>query len=386
LHLAEIPNRHSILDKRGLLTNAVKQAIVADLKKTILTCKMANLGSALENILDGDSVALLKQVKAERLIEVIDETLQKIARSDKSLHQLTLEALKSLTIATSYNPGALDCLCNFIDDERLDAIVITGDLATTGLGPDLEKARLFLESKSEFDQSIAYVAAPVHLLPGNHDRFIYTGRGFLFAPGGKDFDSVFASRWSTPVTVYDVLRNQDLSILLVAADFGLISEKDSTFPLLKLNRLAQGRIYPEILNQLETTTQQAQREERTRGVRTLVTLWAIHFPPFFPHRNAGSVGRILDRLTKGLIDEQKLIDSARLHNVSAILAGHTHEADDYSAGDHRLRILCAGTATQDDVVEKHCQIIEVSKNAIGQPKIIIKEYLQDRNASSFVAR
>lgn len=392
LHLAEFPTRHSVLDQQTALTRTVKRIIVGDLKQAVLSGKLGDLKAALRSILDGESIALLKKalnlIDRERMNERIDEVLKQCVLSDKSLHSLSIEVLKSLTIATSYNPGALDCLCNFIDGESLDAVVITGDLATTGLAPDLEKARIFLEGTSVFDQSIAGVSAQMLLLPGNHDRFVYTGRGFLFSPGGKDFDSVFKDHWSGPVKVCDVLRNEQdrLSVLIIAADFGLASPQHSTWPLLKLNRLAQGRVYQEILKKLEEKTKEAQEGERTLNGRTPVTLWAIHFPPYFPYKNAGRAGRVLDRLTKGLIDENHLIASARRHNVSAILAGHTHEADDYPAGDYQIRVLCAGTATQDDIAEKQCQIIEVSKNSIGQPKITVREYLQDEYGSTFVAR
>lgn len=114
-----------------------------------------------------------------------------------------------------------------------------------------------------------------------------------------------------------------------------------------------------------------------------VVLWAIHFPPFFSVRNSNWVSRRVNNLTKNLIDELALVNRAKENNVYAILAGHTHEAQDYDVRNRGVRILCAGSATQDDATEKQCQIIEVSRNRINQPKVVVREYEQDSYRSTF---
>jgi len=189
MHLAAVPQRHSVLDKQAAVRDAAKKALAADVKAAIASGKAGDFSKAFQNVLDGDSIALLQRassgVDKAQIYKALDSALNKIVTSDKSLSLLAAEALRDLTFASSYNPGALDCLCNFIEDQesRLNAIIITGDLATTGLEPDLEKARAFLEGDPdvapEFDQTIAHVKLPVFVLPGNHDRYQYTGKGFF---------------------------------------------------------------------------------------------------------------------------------------------------------------------------------------------------------------
>ncbi len=167
--------------------------------------------------------------------------------------------------------------------------------------------------------------------------------------------------------------------MIVAADFCLRETKDASWPLRTLNRLAQGKVHEDLLKELRKKTEQAQAQEKNS---TLVTIWAIHFPPYFPYTRAGRVTRLLAKLCKNLIGERSLIDAARAENVSAILAGHTHEKDDYEAGN-KCRVLCAGTATQDDIADKHCQIIEITRNSIGQPKVVVQNFKQETVKSTF---
>ena len=389
LHLAEQPQRHSILDQSSAVKKAMTNMVASVVKDAILSAHPAKIRQALEKLLDEESIVALTEAVGRldkaTVNEGIDSALKRTMEADFSFKDVAVQALKDFTIASSYNPGALDCLCNFVDDEDafLDAILITGDLATTGFDCDLEKGRLFLEGTGFFEQTIAQALTEKMLLPGNHDRYVYTGKGFLFAPGGTRFDEVLQRHWSGPVKVYGPIRDEkDLSVVIVAADFSLRSKEDCTLPFLKLSRLAQGRVYRSILDELIEKTRVARHDERARGY-TPVTLWAIHFPPYFTYSNTGRVAQTLDSLTKNLIDEDQLIAEAKKHFVDAILAGHTHEPQDYPAGEYAIRVLCAGTTTQDDVAEKQCQIIEVSRNRIGQPRIINTEYVQDHALSSF---
>lgn len=387
LHLAEQPERHSVIDKSGAVKKAVRDLLARDVKEAILSGQAKNIKPALQRFLDEESVAALvgavSLVDRQKVNEAVDAALMRMMQSDFSFRDLSVQALKDLTIASSYNTAALDCLCNFVEeqDHNLHAIIITGDLATTGFGFDLEKGRLFLEGTPPFDQTISDTKVPKMLLPGNHDRYIYTSDGFLFAPGGTRFDEILQNHWDGPVRVFKPLRgDENLSVVIIAADFSLQSKKDCTLPLLRLSRLAQGRVYPAILEELVKKTRIARQQERALGY-TPVTLWAIHFPPFFTYCDTGPIQQALNDLTKNLIDEDRLIDEAREHFVDAVLAGHTHEAQDYLAAS--IRVLCAGTTTQDDSAEKQCQLIEVSRNRIGQPKVVVTEYVQDHSQTSF---
>jgi 3',5'-cyclic AMP phosphodiesterase CpdA len=392
LHLAEQPQRHSILDRSTAVKAAIRNLVASVVKDAILAGQPGHIKAALKNLLDDKSISALvdalSHIDREKVNERIDAALKTTMESDFSFEAFVVQTLKDLTIASSYNSGALDCLCNFVEDEEdnLDAIIITGDLATTGFDADLEKGRIFLEGTGLFEQTISHAKAPKMLLPGNHDRYIYTGRGFLFAPGGTRFDQILQNHWSGPIRAYGAIRDgKDLSVVVLAADFSLRSKNDCTLPFMKLSRLAQGRVYRWILDDLVKRTQVARQKERADGY-TPVTLWAIHFPPSFLYQGASKVAQTLNDLTKNLIDEDELVDEAKEHFVDAILAGHTHEPQDYMAGAGAMRVLCAGTTTQDDVAEKQCQIIEVSRNSIDQPRIINIEYLQDEWRSTFTLK
>jgi predicted phosphodiesterase len=380
------------LDRPKAIQEAAKRAIAADLKGAILNGKIGNFTAALQNILDGSSIQLLQQAAAsgqQQISAALDAAFLAIVDSDKSIGELAVEALRDLTFASSYNPGALDCLCNFIDDQEpnLSAIIITGDLATTGFHDDLVKARAFLEGSPgvspEFDQTIAHVGVPKLVLPGNHDRYQFTARGFLYAPGSERFESVLSNHWTDKIKVYQPFRDpaEKLSVVIVAADFCLRTTSDAAWPLRSLNRLAQGRVHTDLLIDLKTKTAAAKAAEQGN---TVVVIWAIHFPPYFPYRGAGAITRLSSRLNKNLIDEHTLISAARELNVVAILAGHTHQADDYNLFGYRsIRVLCAGSATQDDPGDKQCQIIEVTRNRIGQPKVVVKGFKLDTLHSTF---
>jgi 3',5'-cyclic AMP phosphodiesterase CpdA len=387
LHLAQQPFRRSILDRSAKLRIAVRKALLSDLKDSVTRGGPGRLRRLFKDLLNDESITALRQalrsVNKQQLNAATDQVLETLLRDDRSFRNLSVQLLKDLTIASSFDPKLLFCLCNFIEEEdpALDAVIVTGDLATTGLQVDLEKGLEFLEGGSV--QSISTTSAAKLLLPGNHDRYRYTGKGFLYAPGDTLFDTTFQNYWKGPVQAYEPLRNADgLSVIIIAADFSLQSEHDCTLPLLKLSRLAQGRVYPCLLKELVRLTKQLKANERKDGY-TPVIFWALHFPPFFVHQDSGRVSQAIYGQTKNLIDEKLLIRKAKEERVYAILAGHTHEAQDYETSRRGVRVLCAGSATQSDPGDKQCQIIEVSWNAIHQPKVIVTEYEPDYSSSSF---
>ena len=376
-----------MLDRSSEFRAAFKKALLSDIKDSVIRLKPWQLPRAFRELLNDDSIAALRQalrtVNKQQINDAIDRVLVAIVRDDGTFRNLSVQLLKDVTIASSFDSGLLLCLCTFIEDEaaNLDAIIITGDLATTGLAVDLDKGWDFLQGTSV--HSISSTATPKLLLPGNHDRYRYTANGFLYAPGDTLFDEAFQGYWSGPVQAYDPLRNASgLSVIIIAADFSLQSEQHCTLPFLKLSRLAQGRVYPRILDQLVSLTKQLKAEERGQGY-TPVPLWALHFPPFFVHQHSGRISQAIYGVTKNIIDEKALVRKARQENVYAILAGHTHEAQDYETKRSSVRVLCAGSATQSDAADKQCQIIEISRNAINQPKLTVTEYEPDISWSTF---
>jgi 3',5'-cyclic AMP phosphodiesterase CpdA len=386
LHLAEQPNLRSILDRSAGVRAAVRKVVRSDIKDSVINGKPHKIWKAFQGLLEDENVRALrmalKKPTKQQVNDALDEVLGRIVLGDGSFKRLVAEVVKEQTFASSFDLSLLYCLCNFIEDEdpRLRAIVITGDLATTGLPVDIKRGVSFLEGP--VDPAISSIAAKKKLvLPGNHDRFVYTAEGFLYAPGGPDFDASFGSYWTNPLKAYEPLRSGNLSVIIIGADFGLQSKSDCTFPLLKLSRLAQGRVYPAILKQLVQLTKDLQDQEQDAGYVPVV-MWALHFPPYFAYKNAGWFARRVNNLTKNLIDEKALVREAKKNRVHAILAGHTHEAQRYATRKSGVTVLCAGSATQDDPGDKQCQIINVTLNS-NQVTINVVEYEPDRSATTF---
>src|SRR5215213_6115308 len=244
-------------------------------------------------------------------------------------HTLTHTAFVS-----SYDPTRTLALAEFINNdyesnhirrrnEPLDAIVLTGDVATTGLTDDLKCARRFLEDPYDpgvpaqqdavpGEGSISRVLAhdgctcsePVSLLlmPGNHDR-LRPANFTVFSPGGRQFDAILGGHWnSAPLQQHgpDVrelkIDRGSLSVSVIAADFNLQHKKHRDGKW--WNKYAQGRVYSGILYHMKQATAKVPEES--------VVLWATHFPPSFPN---------IPHAMK-LIDDARLIEAANRHEVS----------------------------------------------------------------------
>ena len=384
LHLAKHPLRQSILDQASITTNLVKN-FYHDLRKNLLSGELRNLKETFAGILSQRNIDILEN--SQNLVD--DDDLN--AKIDKALGQLILsddpffrdfiaEITRTVGFATSYHPLALDSLVNFVTERNeLDAVILSGDIATTGFEHDLLKAREFLEGPPAGAYAVgltvlANIGIPVWILPGNHDRYIYKGREWFFSPGGTLFDQILRNHWSDKVRAYPLLRNagERLSVLLVAADFSLQKSSDST-RLHRFNKLAQGRVYKEVLSALATETLQQQTQAALRFPdHELVTLWAVHFPPNFKGLSA----------SKSLLQAADVVSKAEDLNVQAILAGHTHVYNDYPATAF-VRVLCAGTATANDSATKHCQIISVRRTSRHASPIDVNHYEWDRDAATF---
>jgi hypothetical protein len=59
LHLAEQPERHSVIDKSGAVKKAVRDLLARDVKEAILSGQAKNIKPALQRFLDEESVAAL---------------------------------------------------------------------------------------------------------------------------------------------------------------------------------------------------------------------------------------------------------------------------------------------------------------------------------------
>ena len=232
--------------------------------------------------------------------------------------------------ASSWNQGLGESVRDFVQRNHrqrpLDAVLVSGDLATTGHKGDLVRALEYIEG---LVKATAWTTGPdshldvgirrVILFPGNHDRF----RRGLFWPGGKRFDTLFMGYWRGPVQT-TVLAAGKEHLAIIQADFSLQKRRDANW--LSLEYLGQGRVYDSILDRLKRETQ--------RFGEVYAVVWAVHFPPAFEP---------LDDALR-LQNQMNLLYAARDLGVNYIFAGHTHVPRCYQALG--VTVCCAGTATQ----------------------------------------
>jgi predicted phosphodiesterase len=281
--------------------------------------------------------------------------------------------------ANTYDPTVLRAFVDFISrTPDIDALLFTGDLATTGDFDDLAMAFRFFKDhdsapwlygpvKAFSDPCLAGIELPVWLLPGNHDRFSKSGPG-VFVPGGKEFHNVFSDYWNDDVKVYPKLTTKSglTSIVIVAADFSLRSADDCGS---WLNRYGGGKVYQDILDKLELETRLLTDAEHPG----LTVFWAIHFPPAYPK---------LSRPMR-LIDCEAVLSAASRCGVRAIMSGHTHVPRRYTTTGTNIEVFCAGTATEyDPNTSHHFQIV----NIYDHSKIRIDHYGLDQSGGFTLAR
>jgi 3',5'-cyclic AMP phosphodiesterase CpdA len=235
----------------------------------------------------------------------------------------------------------------FLRGNQLDAILITGDLATVGAAADLTLAHNFVHAQglavplpgqpvwtwapwlsATGFPTLESSGAPVVLFPGNHDRF----HGWRMHAGGTLFDTIFAGDWDgrRKAQTFIVLQLGQEKLAIIGADFTLQHNRHVVGGG-RWAYMGQGRVYPAVLHALLQETQ-AQRAQHDR----LGVVWALHFPPEFVP---------LDPDLR-LVDDH-LLKAATQIGVTRLFCGHTHEPRQYAlASNPAVQVYCAGTATQ----------------------------------------
>jgi 3',5'-cyclic AMP phosphodiesterase CpdA len=309
-----------------------------------------------------------------RLLHISDLHVSKYLNIRQiSKWRLSALANKNFTFAPAYSQGKLNRFLAFLRKQTtlLDRIVITGDIATTGRSFDLHKAFNVVDGR------IKPMGVDLCLLPGNHDRWVpyFKGhnsaiRSFGYDPGGTDFHSVFSSYWGLgDVKTIPIVKN-NFRVVLVTADLSLRSAQDALI-FKSINKHGQGRVYDDILVELEKATLSALENDEP----TIAVIWAIHFPPFCP--NIGS--------DLHLIDEKLLLDKADEMGVQIIMAGHSHVANPYTAHPYQIDVICAGTLTEFDPSQNQFFIIEL-EDLGGSFRPQLESYEYDRLQREFVRR
>jgi 3',5'-cyclic AMP phosphodiesterase CpdA len=217
----------------------------------------------------------------------------------------------------------------------LDAILITGDLSNWGDVPSLRAARNFVMAKSAGGwhdaQGLPTLqrpdgSAPIHLLPGNHDRYLRVGG--LGGPGGLLFDEVFQGYWQVGQGVTAFVLGRSLGVVM--GDMTLTSAAHGTS--FQGGFWGQGKAYVERIAFMKVQTELLRAKHPA-----LAVLWAVHFAPEFKD--------LPEELR--LIDGDRLIEAAQELDVRYLLCGHTHSHLQYQAGlGQPVTVFCVGSAAQ----------------------------------------
>lgn len=237
-------------------------------------------------------------------------------------------------------------------EQALKAILVTGDLATSGLPQDLHRACEYFDSQSmrlwlnSFERpTLRATELPMYLLPGNHDRF----KGNTGGPGGAYFDTVFGHYWrcGNGAMAFPILSGEEESLCVVAADFTLRRKRDAT----RVEGIwGQGKAYLQVIEMLKSETKKLRY-----GENKVAIIWAFHFPP-------GLEG---DDPNLELIDGDLVLEAAEECKVSHIFAGHIHKIVRPEEGARgSVSVCCAGSATQ---------VKKAQDNSFHEIEILVEE-------------
>jgi hypothetical protein len=239
----------------------------------------------------------------------------------------------SLAKPASYSPTIVSGVAQFCFERRriFDGILISGDLATTGMALDINAAKNFLSEPARAGFTTALrlptldaTDLPIYVLPGNHDKYVNN----TATPNCPNFELIFADQYMPNFTKHvghKILRKRGHAFGFVYGDFCLRSRTDASDRA--IGPYGQGRVYAEVLNEMKSRTQMLRR--KYSGV-TLI--WIIHFAPF-------DCGWTLE-----LIDGHEVIDAATKLGIPCTLCGHTHQARKLSDPARKHVVYCAGSA------------------------------------------
>lgn len=277
--------------------------------------------------------------------------------------------LTSLFKPASYVPEIMAGVAQFCFDQAdtIDGLIATGDLATTGMGLDIEAAYSFLSTppastfyRSTRSPTLGFLRDIAFVLPGNHDKFA----DLRATPNSKMFELKFAEympNFSQGVG-HCVFEKQGRRLAFVFADFSLLSRFDATDKLVTV--FGQGRVYQDILDGLQRRTLNLRRR-----FDNLHVSWVIHFAPF----NCG--------LSLELLDFDQFIDRALHLKIRAVLCGHTHKSQKTTID--QLTIYCSGSGgCVDSEDDSRIHIIEYDVNA--DCTISRSNFVWDQNAFEFL--
>jgi 3',5'-cyclic AMP phosphodiesterase CpdA len=243
--------------------------------------------------------------------------------------QRQLFGIGSVAKPGSYVPSITSGVAQFCykNAQSIDGIIVSGDLATTGMPGDIGVARAYVDDASvngfrseSRKPTLQSARRPIYVLPGNHDRYANN----FATTNSKLFDLAFDNYLHkfNGYVGYWVRRKTGRYLGFVYADFTLRARSDATS---RLGVFGQGRVYQDVFDDLKKQTFALKSKYSDINL-----CWVLHFAPF-------DCGSHLE-----LVDWQQIAQAASAAGVSATLCGHTHSQAKIQAHGHT--IYCAGSA------------------------------------------
>ncbi len=287
-------------------------------------------------------------------------------------------------LLSSFSPdmaGAFSCEVSDAADD-IDAVVVTGDLATTGSRADLNAALNYFEGRiptewspsgTSFSRLTGIEGLPIMVMPGNHDRYTTP----IFWPRSPEFENLFGPYWNfsgaAPARFADhrsvrttYLQKDEAILALCAVDFSLhdLTEADQV----PFAYMGQGRVMArshsnEAKQPLDELVEQTQWIKAS--LPNAAIIWCVHYPPGFPQGDPNL----------RLINEYLLLARASELNIELLLSGHTHEFSSYMLGG--TRVVCCGTTTAAGSTHGNAYLeITVDTANLAHPQIVQKQWSQ----------
>jgi predicted phosphodiesterase len=211
--------------------------------------------------------------------------------------------------------------------EEIDAVIVTGDLATSGDMIDIAPAANFVRSpaagegfySSPRQPTISFIP-DILLVPGNHDKYA----NILGTPSSKTFELTFEAYMPNfeDGVGHWVDEKDGASLAFVYADFSLLSRSDAEDKVVA--PFGQGRVYAHVRDELVNRTLYLRQKHDGAPI-----VWLIHFAPF----DCGYKLR--------LIDFSDVEDAAHRLAIPILLSGHVHQSRKLQR-DGRV-IYCSGS-------------------------------------------
>lgn len=238
------------------------------------------------------------------------------------------------------DPDALEVVAQIVHEwsNKLDAILISGDIVVAGTDRNLNRSIDFFETPPALEEpwlnskrkpTLKAFTKPIIIVPGNHDRF----SNILGWPG-KLFYNYYSSYWTVGIggiQSHFLPDKRSPTLAIICGDFSLDNISDCSS---LGGHWGQGKIYENRLQKLIQETKMV-----VTSYPACAIMWMIHFAPKYEDHFRLEV-------QMQLLNSEDLIEEAEKFGVGYILCGHTHLHRDYLIGkDQKIRIHCAGTST-----------------------------------------